>query len=178
MGPLSFSGDRNAENFRRYFADQGKKVWTQGKGGTFKTPHILVTPGCGAGPEGRVSSGSPACLLAWAQRPLVKVVVVYQTIDLASVTPPDLPVNQTPTWPPAGCCELNTVMDSWRQGAGGRRMRKQDLTIHRGLEITHREVQSFCSWCSGQILQGHDHPNTHSGMRWVNWALPLHALES
>lgn len=57
---LSFPDDRNAENFKFYFADQGKKVWTQEKGGAFKTPHIMVTPGHGAGPEARVSSGSCA----------------------------------------------------------------------------------------------------------------------
>lgn len=57
---LSFPDDRNAENFRLYFADQGKKVWTQRKGAAFKTPDIMVTPGFGAGPEARVSSGSPA----------------------------------------------------------------------------------------------------------------------
>lgn len=49
--PGPFGNDRNVENFRLYFADQGKKVWAQGKGRAFKTPQITVTSGHGAGPE-------------------------------------------------------------------------------------------------------------------------------
>lgn len=79
-GPLG--NDRNAENFRLYLADQGKKVWAQGRGGAFRTPQFTVTSGHEAGLEASLLWEPCPVLLTWAQRPLGKMVVVYQMTDM------------------------------------------------------------------------------------------------